>query len=105
MDRRRRWVDSDVADCLREHWGFPDAWLALRLDREVRDADDTPVLFPTRDFLSNLDPDRVTPADLLRYARGPWQSENSLHFVKERWWDEDRHGSTRRGWPRGWPRW
>jgi Transposase DDE domain len=63
----------------------------------VRDSDDTQVLFETRYFVSSLDPDRVTPADLLRLARGHWQIENSLHFVKDRWWDEDRHYSIRPG--------
>ena len=69
----------------------------MRLDREVRDAADTQVLFETRYFVSNLDPDQVTPADLMSYIRGHWQVENCLHFIKDRWWDEDRHYSCRPG--------
>jgi len=34
---------------------------------------------------------------LLKYIRGHWQVENSLHFVKDRWWDEDRHWQRRPG--------
>jgi predicted transposase YbfD/YdcC len=34
---------------------------------------------------------------LLKYVRAHWQVENSLHFVKDRWWDEDRHWSRRPG--------
>jgi hypothetical protein len=34
---------------------------------------------------------------LLKYVRAHWQVENCLHFVKDRWWDEDRHWSRRPG--------
>jgi hypothetical protein len=34
---------------------------------------------------------------LLKLVRGHWQIENSLHFVKDRWWDEDRHCLRRPG--------
>lgn len=27
--------------------------------------------------------------------RGHWSIENQLHFVKDRWWDEDRHHTRR----------
>jgi len=27
----------------------------------------------------------------LKYVRAHWQVENSLHFEKDRWWDEDHH--------------
>jgi hypothetical protein len=33
----------------------------------------------------------------LKYVRGHWQVENSLHFVNDRWWDEDRHWNRRPG--------
>lgn len=82
---------------MRTHLNFPGATLVMRLDREVRDAADTQVLFETRYFVSNLDPDQVTPADLMSYIRGHWQVENCLHFIKDRWWDEDRHYSCRPG--------
>lgn len=71
--------------------------MALRLDREVRDAQDTQVLFEARYFITSRDPGAATAADLGRWARGHWQVENSLHFVKDRWWDEDRHYSSRPG--------
>lgn len=34
---------------------------------------------------------------LLALVRGHWQIENNLHFVKDRWWDEDRHWLKRPG--------
>lgn len=82
---------------MREQLNFPGARMAFRLDREVRDAADTRVLFETRYFITSLDPGAVTPEDLQQRARGHWQVENSLHFVKDRWWDEDRHYSLRPG--------
>ena len=63
----------------------------------MRDAAGTQVLFETRYFVSSLDPGAVTPGQLARWVRGHWQVENSLHLVKDRWWDEDRHYSSRPG--------
>ncbi|HBO45690.1 MAG TPA: hypothetical protein DD670_17540 [Planctomycetaceae bacterium] len=31
------------------------------------------------------------------YIRGHWQVENCLHFIEDRWWDEDRHYTKRPG--------
>lgn len=33
----------------------------------------------------------------MRLVRGHWCVENGLHFIKDRWWDEDRQWSTRPG--------
>ena len=51
----------------------------------------------TRYFITSLDPAKFTPRELLKSVRGHWQVENSLHFVKDRWWDEDRRWSRRPG--------
>lgn len=51
----------------------------------------------TRYFVTSLDPATVTPQQLLQYVRHHWQVENCLHFVKDRWWDEDRHWQRRPG--------
>lgn len=51
----------------------------------------------SRYFVSSLDPDSVTPRELQGYIRGHWQVENCLHFIKDRWWDEDRHYTKRPG--------
>jgi len=50
-----------------------------------------------RYFITSLDPGSVTAADLLELVRGHWKVENSLHFLKDRWWDEDRHHTRRPG--------
>jgi hypothetical protein len=51
----------------------------------------------TRYFATSLSADEVSPGRLLRLARGHWGVENGLHFIKDRWWDEDRQWSTRPG--------
>jgi hypothetical protein len=33
----------------------------------------------------------------MRWIRGHWQVENSLHYIKDRFWDEDRHWVRRPG--------
>lgn len=55
------------------------------------------MLHDTRYYVSSLDPDRVTAADLLQHVRQHWRIENALHFLKDRWWDEDRHHTRRPG--------
>ena len=50
-----------------------------------------------RHFVSSLDPAKVTPSQVLGWVRGHWSIENNLHFVKDRWWDEDRHWLRRPG--------
>ncbi len=76
---------------------MPGCRIALRVDREVRSPDGELVSHDVRYFITSLDPEQVTADDLLRYVRGHWQIENNLHFIKDRWWDEDRHHTRRPG--------
>ena len=39
--------------------------------------------------------DEVSPAKLMGLVRGRWSLENGPRFLKDRWWDEDRHWSIR----------
>jgi hypothetical protein len=55
------------------------------------------VSLESRYFVTSLDPDEVSPQQLMRWIRGHWQVENSLHYVKDRFWDEDRHWVRRPG--------
>jgi hypothetical protein len=66
------------------------------VDREVYDKDNLLESHDVRYFLSSLDPGKVTPSDLQKLVRDHWQVETSLHFVKDRWW-EDRHYLERPG--------
>ena len=51
----------------------------------------------SRYFVTSLDPGSVTAHELQSHIRGHWQVENCLHFIKDRWWDEDRHYTRRPG--------
>jgi hypothetical protein len=89
---RRLWWDRATADYARAALSFPGLRLLLRVDSETRGGGAAPTT-ETRYFATALDPGRVTPDELLRAVRGHWQVENGLHFIKDRWWDEDRHYS------------
>jgi predicted transposase YbfD/YdcC len=91
------WVNLDDAQYIRERLDFPDCQIVLRVDREVRSPDGEILLAESRYFATSLDPASVTSAGLQAYVRDHWQVENCLHFVKDRWWDEDRHYTKRPG--------
>jgi hypothetical protein len=69
----------------------------MRVDREVYGKDNLLKSHEARYFLTSLDPGKVTPENLQKLVRDHWQVETSLHFVKDRWWDEDRHHLARPG--------
>ena len=69
----------------------------MRVDRDVTDEDGQILHSDTRYFLTSLDPGLVTGAHLLATVRAHWQIENCLFFIKDRWWDEDRHWTRRPG--------
>jgi hypothetical protein len=51
----------------------------------------------TRYIVTSLSADEVSPERLMSLVRGHWCVENGLHFIKDRWWDEDRQWSIRSG--------
>lgn len=85
------------ADYIREVLQFPGCQIALRVDRDVLNAQGEVISHESRHFLSSLDPEKVYADQLLQYVRQHWQIENNLHFSKDRWWDEDRHHTRRPG--------
>ena len=91
------WVDLDNARYIRETLDLPGCRIALRVDREVRSTDNQVMSHDVRYFVTSLDSERVTAAELLQYVRHHWRVENGLHFIKDRWWDEDRHHTRRPG--------
>lgn len=94
MVTRRLWVDTEAADYARERLSYPGLRILARVDCEQRKGGRV-VSAETRYFASSLDPARVEVWELLKLIRGHWQVENSLHHVKDRWWDEDRHYTKR----------
>ena len=94
MVTRRLWLDLETADYARETLSFPGLRILLRVDSETRGVG-AEAKTETRYFACSADPGVVTSEELLAAVRGHWQVENGLHFIKDRWWDEDRHYSTR----------
>jgi predicted transposase YbfD/YdcC len=76
--------------------GFPGLEMILRVDSEVKKSGVETTL-ETRYFVASLDADQASPKRLMGAVRGHWGVENRLHFLKDRWWDEDRQWSTRPG--------
>ena len=96
MVTRRLWCDTAAADYAREALNFPGLRAVLRVDCETRPPGGAATT-ETRYFATSLDPAAVGPGRLLELVRGHWQVENSLHYEKDRWWDEDRHVCRRPG--------
>ena len=89
-------MEGEEVAYIRETTSFPGIELILRLDLDVS-ATGTPDRHETRYFVGSSSADEVSPPQLMRRVRGHWCVENGLHFLKDRWWDEDRQWSTRPG--------
>jgi hypothetical protein len=89
-------VEGDEVAYIREATSFPGIELILRVDLDISVAG-VADRHETRYFVSSLSADEVSPGQLLRLVRGHWCVENGLHFIKDRWRDEDRQWSTRPG--------
>lgn len=80
---------------VRERLGIAGCRMVMRVDWER--AEGGQVQRQTRYDITSLDPGEVSPQQLLEWIQGHWEIENSLHYVKDRWWDEDRHWLKRPG--------
>lgn len=85
------------AEYLRHSLNVPGAEIAVCVDCECLDAQGNRISYEKRFYVSSLSPDSIGAADLHKRIRGHWQIENCLHFIKDRWWDEDRHPTRRPG--------
>jgi predicted transposase YbfD/YdcC len=83
-------------DYIRETTHFPGLNLILRVDSEITQAG-VASKSETRYLIASLSADEVSPKRLMELVRGHWSVENGLHFLKDRWWDEDRQWSRRPG--------
>ena len=70
--------------------------LILRIDTQVT-AKGVVTHVETQYKIASISSDKVSSEKLMRLSRGHWGVENKLHFIKDRWWDEDRQWSTRPG--------
>jgi hypothetical protein len=81
---------------IREAVAFPGIEMILRVALEVSAAGVT-TGHGARHPISGLKADEASPKRLMGWVRGHWSVENGLHFVKDRWWDEDRQWGIRPG--------
>ena len=70
--------------------------MILRVDGEIKKSG-VVTGQETRHFVVSLAADEASPKRLMGAVRGHWGVENRQHFIKDRWWDEDRQWSTRPG--------
>jgi predicted transposase YbfD/YdcC len=96
LEFRKLWCNALEGDWLDKSLGLRGCRIAVRLDY-VHQFSDGKVESETRYYVTSIDPNFVWAALILRLIRNHWQVENSLHFVKDRWWDEDRHYLKRPG--------
>ena len=94
---RRLWTDARLADYVREELGFPGARQAAMVEKVSVDIDTGEVSRQPWYLLTSLPPERCGPGEPLVLFRNHWGVENSLHHVKDRSWDEDRHTLRRPG--------
>jgi predicted transposase YbfD/YdcC len=70
--------------------------LILRIDTQVK-IGGVATRAETHYKIASISSEKVSSRRLMRLNRGHWGVENKLHFIKDRWWDEDRQWSTRAG--------
>ncbi len=93
----RLWTDTLLADYVREELGFPGARQAAMVEKVSVDIDTGEASTKPWCLLTGLPPERCGPDAPLRLFRNHWSVENSLHHVKDRSCDEDRHTLRRPG--------
>jgi len=79
------------AEYVRERLNVSGCEILLRVDYASCRPDKSVEASETRFFMTSLNPDKITPAELLQTIRDHWQVENCLHWRKDRYWDEDKH--------------
>jgi predicted transposase YbfD/YdcC len=70
--------------------------LILRIDTQIT-AGGVAIRSETHYKIASISSEKVSSQGLMKLSRGHWGVENKLHFIKDRWWDEDRQWSKRPG--------
>jgi hypothetical protein len=79
---------------------FPHHRQTACVERVTTDLNGNPLRKETTYLITSLDEKRATPARLLELNRGHWAIENSLHWVRDVTFDEDRSQVRRKSAPR-----
>ena len=97
IEKRRIWTDDALAEYIRDELGFPGAWQGAMLEKETVDIATGKISRERWYLLTSLSSRQCGPRELLRVFRQHWSAPNSLHYVKDRSWDEDLHTLRRPG--------
>jgi predicted transposase YbfD/YdcC len=81
---------------VRKAVNFDSIELILRIDTQVT-AEEVAVRSETRYKIGSISSEKVSSQGLMHLIRGHWGVENELHFLNDRWRDEDRQWSKRVG--------
>jgi hypothetical protein len=79
-----------TSSALQGYTTFPHALQVFRIDRHTTDLEGNPLRRETSYGVTSLSPEKAGPARLLQLARGHWEIENRLHWVRDVTFDEDR---------------
>ncbi|MGH3851604.1 MAG: ISAs1 family transposase, partial [Pseudonocardiaceae bacterium] len=85
IDRHRVWTAP-----IPETIDFPHARRYVIVERESSTLADERTSIETRIYITDLAQDQADAANLLRLVNGHWSIENSLHWVRDVTFDEDR---------------
>ena len=97
IETRRLWASAEIGGYIRKEPGFPGAQQTAMVEKVCLGLATGAASKERWYLLTSLPPGRCRPNELLRLFRNPWGIENSLHHVKDRSWDEDRHTLPRPG--------
>jgi len=79
-----------ASSLLNEFLDFPHVGQVFRIDRKITDLQGENESHDTAYGITSLTPQQADPKRLLELARGHWQIENSLFWVRDVTFDEDR---------------
>ena len=91
VEIRKIWCNTKDAEYVRERLNVPGCEMIACVTREIVNPDGTLESSDTRYCITSLSAERIAPGQLLQTIRNHWQVENNLHWMKDRYWDEDRH--------------
>ena len=86
IETRRLWCSTE----LHGYIDFPHHGQVTRVERITTDLQGQPLRHDVAFGITSLTPERATPQRLLQIDRGHWGIENSLHYVRDVTFDEDR---------------